>query len=154
MNDEVLAGLAPLIGVVHARVHERLLDALAVDRLHRLIGVLLDDREQVAEQPALGDRQLRALDRLARGRVLDPVDRRTGGRDPGRAAPATARAGSTVAARAGATGRASVAAVAAAPGGSAGRRRAGGALGTTGCYTLARRFALLRNLRPSSYRCA
>jgi hypothetical protein len=170
VDDEVLAGLAALIGVVHARVHERLLDALPVDQLHRLIGVLLDDREQIAEQPPLGDRQLRALDRLAPGRVFDPVDRRTGGgRDPGGAAPARARCAFAVAG--GATSRATVAAIAgrsatgvatAGRGGTVaatfGRGttgcRAGGALCATGGYTLARGFALLRNLRPSSYRCA
>jgi hypothetical protein len=37
--------------VVHARVHERLLDPVAVDRQRRLVRVLLDDRKQVAEQP-------------------------------------------------------------------------------------------------------
>ncbi len=53
MGDEVLAGLAPLVGVVLAREHERLQDLAAVDRLGDLVGVLLDDREQVAEQLAL-----------------------------------------------------------------------------------------------------
>ena len=54
VHDEVLAGLAPLIGVVLAGEEEGVLDALAVDLDGRVVGVLLDDREQVAEQPALG----------------------------------------------------------------------------------------------------
>ena len=62
MDDEVLAGLAALVGVVHAGVHERLLDPVAVDRDGGLLGVLLDDREQVAEQAPLGGRELGALD--------------------------------------------------------------------------------------------
>jgi hypothetical protein len=45
VDDEVLAGLAALIGVVDARVYERLLDAVVVDEDGGLIGVLLDDRE-------------------------------------------------------------------------------------------------------------
>ena len=53
VHDEVLAGLAPLVGVVLAGEHERLLDALAVDADGRVGGVLGDDREQVAQQPAL-----------------------------------------------------------------------------------------------------
>ncbi|HUA04307.1 MAG TPA: hypothetical protein VMB27_10415 [Solirubrobacteraceae bacterium] len=53
MDDEVLARPAALIGVRHARVHERRLHAVTVDRGGRLVRVLLDDREQVAEQPPL-----------------------------------------------------------------------------------------------------
>jgi hypothetical protein len=63
-----------LVGVVHARVDERLLDAITFDRDGGLIRVLLDDREQVAEQPLLDRRQLGAVDRRLRGRVLDAVD--------------------------------------------------------------------------------
>ena len=51
MDDELLTGAAALIGVVLAGVDERVADALAVDRDRRLVGVLLDDREQVVEQP-------------------------------------------------------------------------------------------------------
>ena len=59
VHDEVLARLAPLVGVVLAGEHERVLDARAVD-LHRGVRrVLGDDREQVAQQPALGRTQAR-----------------------------------------------------------------------------------------------
>ncbi len=53
VHDEVLAGLAPLRGVVLAGEHERRFHARAVDLDGRVGGVLGDDREQVAEQPAL-----------------------------------------------------------------------------------------------------
>ena len=58
MDDEVLARLAALVGVVLAGEHERLHDLLAVDLLGDLVGVLLDDREQVGEQLPLGRGQL------------------------------------------------------------------------------------------------
>jgi hypothetical protein len=77
VDDELLARLAALVGVVHAGVDERLLDPCAVDRDDRLVGVLLDDREQVAEQPLLDRGQLAAIDRLLGGlgdRLLDAVD--------------------------------------------------------------------------------
>jgi hypothetical protein len=38
---------------MHAGVNERFLDAVAVDRGGGLVRMLLDDREQVAEQPPL-----------------------------------------------------------------------------------------------------
>jgi hypothetical protein len=38
---------------MHAGIHERFLDAVAVDRGGGLVRMLLDDREQVAEQPPL-----------------------------------------------------------------------------------------------------
>ena len=63
VDDELLAGEAALVGVMAAGVGERGLDPLAVDRNRRLVGVLLDDGEQVAEQPLLGRRQIGALDR-------------------------------------------------------------------------------------------
>jgi hypothetical protein len=69
--------------VVHAGVDERFLDPCAVDRDDRLIRVLLDDREQVAEQAALDRRQLGALDGLLGGRALDAVDLDPGGGDQG-----------------------------------------------------------------------
>jgi hypothetical protein len=53
VGDEVLARLAALVGVVLAGEDERLDDALAVDGLGDLVGVLLDDREQVREELAL-----------------------------------------------------------------------------------------------------
>ena len=51
VDDELLAGAPALVGVVLAGEHERVLDALAVDLDERVLGVLLDDREEVAEQP-------------------------------------------------------------------------------------------------------
>ena len=51
VDDEVLARLAQLIGMVVARVDERFLDSVAVDRHGGLFGVFLDDREQVGEHP-------------------------------------------------------------------------------------------------------
>jgi hypothetical protein len=74
MDDEVLARLASLIGVMDAGIDEGLLDPVTVDRDRRLVGVLLDDREQIAEQPLLDRRELGALDRrLRRARLLDPI---------------------------------------------------------------------------------
>jgi len=65
---------------VDAGVHERFLDPVAVDRGGRLVRVLLDDREQVAEQPALFWRELGPLDlRMAITIpiwIADAVDRR------------------------------------------------------------------------------
>jgi hypothetical protein len=136
MDDEVLTGLATLVCVVHARVHERLLDALAVDRNRRLIGMLLDDREQVAEQATFSLGQLGAIDRGMRLGMPETVDRRTRpGQQRGRTAPTVTPTASL-------------------------RCRGDGAvvarLGTTRAATqaLGRCFALLRYRRPSSYRCA
>jgi hypothetical protein len=70
VHDEVLAGAAALVGVVLAGEHECLRDALAVDRDQRVVGVLLDDREQVAEQPAFAAGERRDALRLARGKLL------------------------------------------------------------------------------------
>jgi hypothetical protein len=58
MDDEVLAGDAPLVGVVLAGERERVQDGAAVDRLGDLVGVLGDDREQVGEQLVLERRQV------------------------------------------------------------------------------------------------
>jgi hypothetical protein len=58
VHDEVLAGAAALVGVVLAREREGLHDAAAVDLLGDLVGVLLDDREQVGEQLALERREV------------------------------------------------------------------------------------------------
>jgi hypothetical protein len=76
VDDEVLAGLAALVGVVLAGEEERLLDAGAVDLDDRVVLVLLDDREQVAEQAALerGERRAPGLGGVLLG-VLDAVDR-------------------------------------------------------------------------------
>jgi hypothetical protein len=64
--------------VVLAGEHERLDDGVAVDGLGDLVGVLLDDREQVAEQLALevgevGGRLQRGVDLPVRGTVDRPV---------------------------------------------------------------------------------
>jgi hypothetical protein len=53
MVDEVLARAAPLVGVVLAGEDERVLHAVTIDLARRLVGVLLDDREQVAQQTLL-----------------------------------------------------------------------------------------------------
>jgi hypothetical protein len=79
MHDEVLARLPALIGVVLAGEHERLDHPVAVDRLRDLVGVLLDDREQVREQVLLEAREV-GRDRTARLRVRrGTVDRRVRG---------------------------------------------------------------------------
>jgi hypothetical protein len=62
--------------VVQAREDERLLDPLAVDRGGGMVGVFLDDREQVAEQLLLGSGQLRIVDRDRMARVAQEIDRR------------------------------------------------------------------------------
>jgi hypothetical protein len=49
VHDEFLTGAPPLVGVVLAGEDERLLDARAIDLDERVLGVLLDDREQIAE---------------------------------------------------------------------------------------------------------
>ena len=79
MRDEVLAGLTTLIGVMDARVDERLLDPGSVDGDGSMLGVLLDDREQIPEQAPLGGRQLGAIDGAALVGAIDAVDRRPGG---------------------------------------------------------------------------
>jgi hypothetical protein len=53
VHDELLAGAAALVGVVLAGEDEGLDDALAVDGLGDLLGVLGDDREEIGEQLAL-----------------------------------------------------------------------------------------------------
>jgi len=71
MGDEVLARAPPLVGVMLAREHERLDDPAPVDPLGGLLGVLLDDREQVTEQVALELGEIgRQLERRLPRRVL------------------------------------------------------------------------------------
>ncbi len=85
MDDEVLAGLAPLRGVVLAREHERVLHLLAVDLDARIGGVLGDDREQnpsAACARARSDPGVRGPARRLRRRGPSP-------RAPARAAAAT-----------------------------------------------------------------
>jgi hypothetical protein len=53
MHDELLARAPALVGVVLAGEDEGGGHGLAVDRDERVLGVLFDDREQVAQQPAL-----------------------------------------------------------------------------------------------------
>jgi hypothetical protein len=135
--------------VVHARVHERLLDAVTIDRDRPLVCVLLDDREQVAEQSTLDRRQLGAFDRPVRGRFLNPVDLDPRGRDqrrlaavgslPGRGARGLPPAGTLGGSIRGLAGRAGTVIIAAAGAGAAQPLRRGFAV-------------LLRNCRPSSCR--
>jgi hypothetical protein len=81
MDDEVLTGAPALVGVVHARVYERLLDPIAVDRRGPLVRVLLDDREQLGQEPPLVSGQLGALDLRVGLRMLDAVDRTSRGNE-------------------------------------------------------------------------
>jgi hypothetical protein len=61
--------------VVLAGEHERADHGVAVDRLGDLVGVLLDDREQVREQLALELRQVVGRAGERRVRVIRQVDR-------------------------------------------------------------------------------
>jgi hypothetical protein len=79
VDDELLARLAALVGVVLAGERERLQDAVAVDRLRDLVRVLGDDREQVGEQLPLDPRELRRRIRTLAPPVLGLVDRRVAG---------------------------------------------------------------------------
>ncbi|HLW96015.1 MAG TPA: hypothetical protein VKS25_11620 [Solirubrobacteraceae bacterium] len=58
MDDELLARAAALVGVVLASEDEGGRDGVAVDRDERVLGVLLDDREQIGEQLSLALGQL------------------------------------------------------------------------------------------------
>ena len=86
MRDELLAGLAALVGVVLAREQERGQHLRAIDRRGDLVRVLGDDREQILQQLVLERRQVvrdvdgavvdvsREVDRLVRrDRDDDPV---------------------------------------------------------------------------------
>jgi hypothetical protein len=55
VGDEVLAGLAPLIGVALTREREGALDRVAIDFVAAVRSVLPDHRKEVAEQlPLVG----------------------------------------------------------------------------------------------------
>jgi len=86
VGDEVLAGAAPLVGVVLAGEDERRLDRVAVDRDRRLGGVLLDDREQVVEEAGLVGGEAGAPAGARGWRPLDGPDRGAGGDRGGGAA--------------------------------------------------------------------
>jgi hypothetical protein len=66
--------------VVLAGEHEGALDGLALDLQARVGGVLLDDREEVAEQPPLERGEVGALDRADVLGVLGAPDRAAVGR--------------------------------------------------------------------------
>ena len=91
MGDEVLAGLAALVGVVLAGEQEGAQDGLAVDRVGDLVGVLGDDREQVGQQLVLERRQVVRDRQRAVVAVLGAVDRAVRG-DRDRRASASASA--------------------------------------------------------------
>ena len=88
MRDELLAGEPALVGVVLAGVDEGVLDALAIDRDSGLVGVLLDDREQVRQQSLFGIGQRRSPGPLG---LVGPES--LVGLDRGRGAPDDARGG-------------------------------------------------------------
>ena len=67
--------LPALIGVVLAGKDERSLDRRPVDLDGGLVGALLDDGEEVAEQPPFGPGQIGADDRRMRLGVGDGIDR-------------------------------------------------------------------------------
>jgi hypothetical protein len=83
VGDEVLAGLAPLVGVALAGEAERVLDRAAVEpAVVAVCAVLADDREQVAEEGALVggqvpgdlvDRRRRPVAAVADPRMTAPV---------------------------------------------------------------------------------
>ena len=53
VDDELLTRATELVGVVLAGVDEGLAHAITIDRDRGLVGMLLDDREEIAEQPLL-----------------------------------------------------------------------------------------------------
>ena len=73
VDDELLTRLAALVGVVLAGEAEGVLDPGPVDLDGRVLGVLLDDREEVAEQAALGGREVGATGGRRGLGVLDAV---------------------------------------------------------------------------------
>ena len=91
MRDEVLAGLATLVGVVLAGEQEGAQDRTAVDGLGDLVGVLGDDREQVGQQLVLERRQVVRDRERAVVAVLGAVDRAVLGDRHGRGVAALER---------------------------------------------------------------
>ena len=81
MDDELLPRAPTLIGVMSAGIDECLLQTFAVDRNRGLVGVLLDDREQVAEQTLLGLGELCMRSDSRRRRVIELIDRRSRSRN-------------------------------------------------------------------------
>jgi hypothetical protein len=85
MDDELLAGPPALVRVVLAGERKCLHDAGFVDRLGDLVGVLLDDREQVGEQRALDAREVLGYFGCEIAvRVVGPVDGTVAGDRDGR----------------------------------------------------------------------
>jgi hypothetical protein len=67
--------------VVLAGVDEGLFEPITVHRHGGVVGVLLDDREQITQQALLGRGQVSVGDKGLRADVIDLVDRRPGSRD-------------------------------------------------------------------------
>jgi hypothetical protein len=61
VDDELLTRATTLVGVVLAGEDERRSDGVTVDRDQRLLGVLLDDREEVRQKLALAGGEQREL---------------------------------------------------------------------------------------------
>jgi hypothetical protein len=98
MDDEVLAGAASLIGMVFAGVDERLGDAVTIDHRGGVVGVLLDDREQIRQQATL--ELVEVSEQAELGRVqLRRGDRRAGATAAAIAAVAVARTADAFASR-------------------------------------------------------
>jgi hypothetical protein len=70
MDDELLARASALVGVVLAGEDEGRRDRVAVDRDQRLLGVLLDDGEEVGEKLALAIGEQRDFRGARRGDLL------------------------------------------------------------------------------------
>jgi hypothetical protein len=108
MDDEVLAGLADLIGVMDAGVDECLLDLVAVNGNRGVVRMLFDDCEQVIQEAELAGVELDALDRRVGLGMLDPIDgqpRRSDDRRQAAAAVAGAATSSAVVGSPGAAAR-------------------------------------------------
>ncbi len=141
VDDELLTRLTPLVGMVLAGINERILDPPPVNGERRRVSVLLDDREQVGEELALEGRELGLADCGAcLSTLVDVIYELAGLRDEclGASVATSATAVATTASLPPVPGK-----LPASRSTRAGARQA-----------LGRRFALLRNRRPSSCRCA